>query len=76
MFFFIQADEVEALASIYGDEWCVVDSDHHVYCIQITDGQTKPVWTVCIQVGRRSFAINELCTLISVYFFKNGEIIY
>ncbi|XP_052818683.1 protein IMPACT-like [Mya arenaria] len=46
----LQRDEVEALAAIYGDDWCVVDADHHIYCIQITDGQDKPQWTVCIQV--------------------------
>ncbi|XP_045192751.2 protein IMPACT-like [Mercenaria mercenaria] len=46
----LQRDEIEALSAIYGEEWCVVDEDHRIYCIEVTDGQTKPVWTVCIQV--------------------------
>lgn len=45
-----QRDEIEALSAIYGDEWCVVDDEHKIYCIEVTDGQEKPIWTVCIQV--------------------------
>lgn len=45
-----QKDEVEALAAIYGDEWCVVDKSHNIYCIRVDDGQHKPVWTVTIQI--------------------------
>lgn len=45
-----QADEVEALAAIYADEWCVVDAVSRIYCIQVTDGQVKPKWKICLQV--------------------------
>ncbi|XP_060586891.1 protein IMPACT-like [Ruditapes philippinarum] len=46
----LQRDEIEALSAIYGDEWCIVDEEHKIYCIEVTDGQTKPVWKICIQV--------------------------
>lgn len=46
----LQRDEVEALSSIYGDEWCVVDACHQIYCIQVNDGQDRPMWIVCLQV--------------------------
>lgn len=45
-----QADEIEALSAIYGEEWCVVDDINRIYCIQITDGQEKPVWSLSFQV--------------------------
>ncbi|KAH3772001.1 protein IMPACT-B-like [Dreissena polymorpha] len=45
-----QRDEIEALSSIYGDEWCVVDEEHKIYCITVTDGQENSVWKVCFQV--------------------------
>ncbi|XP_038069682.1 protein IMPACT-like [Patiria miniata] len=32
-----QADEIEALTAIYGDDWCVVDEANRIYCIAITD---------------------------------------
>lgn len=48
--FALKQDEVEALSSIYGDEWCVVDEEHRIYCIQVDDGQDPPQWTVNIQV--------------------------
>ena len=50
-FFFYQADEIEALSSIYGDEWCIVDDEHRIYCIQVNDGQEKPVWSLSFQVS-------------------------
>ena len=34
-------DELEALASIYGDDWKVVDAGQRVYSIDITDGELQ-----------------------------------
>ncbi|KAL4234947.1 hypothetical protein ACF0H5_006589 [Mactra antiquata] len=45
-----QNDEIEALSSIYGDEWCAVDEQCNIYCITVNDGTEKPIWTICIQV--------------------------
>lgn len=45
-----QADEVEALAAIYEDEWCVVDEAARIFCIKVTDGSSKPKWSVSLQV--------------------------
>uniref|UniRef100_A0A8C3BES4 Impact RWD domain protein n=1 Tax=Cairina moschata TaxID=8855 RepID=A0A8C3BES4_CAIMO len=43
-------DEIEALSSIYGEEWCVVDEDEKIYCIKISDCLDQPKWTLCLQV--------------------------
>ncbi|NXU49361.1 IMPCT protein, partial [Turnix velox] len=43
-------DEIEALSSIYGDDWCVVDGDEKIYCIKINDCLDQPKWTLCLQV--------------------------
>ncbi|XP_059923907.1 protein IMPACT isoform X3 [Gadus macrocephalus] len=45
-----QIEEVEALSSIYGDEWCVIDEASRIFCIQISNdiGDTK--LTACLQV--------------------------
>ncbi|NP_001079068.1 protein IMPACT [Xenopus laevis] len=45
-----QIDEVEALTSIYGDEWCVIDEAERIFCITISDSSNKPTWTLCLQV--------------------------
>jgi len=45
-----QADEIEALTAIYGDEWCVVDPESRVYCIQIADSLDQPQWSLNMQV--------------------------
>lgn len=45
-----QSDEIEALSAIYGEEWCVVDDNSKIYCIQVTDGQDKPSWALSFQV--------------------------
>ncbi|GAB1603193.1 protein IMPACT-like isoform X1 [Argonauta hians] len=45
-----QVDEVEALTAIYGEKWCVVDPQHRVYCIRVTDYGEKPKWSVDLQV--------------------------
>ncbi|XP_056679789.1 protein IMPACT isoform X2 [Monodelphis domestica] len=45
-----QIDEIEALSSIYGDEWCVIDEATKIFCIKITDNLEKPKWTLCLQV--------------------------
>ncbi|KAJ7403881.1 Protein IMPACT [Pitangus sulphuratus] len=43
-------DEIEALSSIYGEDWCVVDEDEKIYCIKISDCLDQPKWTLCLQV--------------------------
>ncbi|XP_025938977.1 protein IMPACT isoform X1 [Apteryx rowi] len=45
-----QLDEIEALSSIYGEDWCVVDEDEKIYCIKISDCLEQPKWTLCLQV--------------------------
>ncbi|XP_035758910.1 protein IMPACT [Egretta garzetta] len=43
-------DEIEALSSIYGEDWCVVDEAEKIYCIKINDCLDRPKWTLCLQV--------------------------
>uniref|UniRef100_A0A3B3TCM4 Impact RWD domain protein n=1 Tax=Paramormyrops kingsleyae TaxID=1676925 RepID=A0A3B3TCM4_9TELE len=45
-----QVDEVEALSSIYGDEWCVIDEASRIFCIKISADLSLSKWTVCLQV--------------------------
>ncbi|XP_005093304.1 protein IMPACT [Aplysia californica] len=45
-----QADEIEALTAIYGDEWCVIDSVSRIYCIRIADSLDDPKWKLSLQV--------------------------
>ncbi|XP_073187460.1 protein IMPACT isoform X4 [Lepidochelys kempii] len=45
-----QMDEIDALSSIYGDDWCVVDEDERIFCIKISDCLEQPKWTLCLQV--------------------------
>ncbi|XP_072267403.1 protein IMPACT isoform X2 [Pyxicephalus adspersus] len=44
-----QIDEIEALSSIYGDDWCVIDEAARIFCIKISDSD-QPEWTLCLQV--------------------------
>ncbi|XP_009469539.1 PREDICTED: protein IMPACT [Nipponia nippon] len=46
----LRIDEIEALSSIYGEDWCVVDEDEKIYCIRINDCLDQPKWTLCLQV--------------------------
>ncbi|XP_072569527.1 protein IMPACT isoform X3 [Paramormyrops kingsleyae] len=45
-----QVDEVEALSSIYGDEWCVIDEASRIFCIKISADLSLSKWTVCLQI--------------------------
>ncbi|XP_061095923.1 protein IMPACT isoform X2 [Conger conger] len=45
-----QIDEIEALSSIYGDDWCVIDEASRIFCIKISDDSEPPKWTTCLQV--------------------------
>ncbi|KAJ8375943.1 hypothetical protein SKAU_G00065230, partial [Synaphobranchus kaupii] len=45
-----QIDEIEAVSSIYGDEWCVIDEASRIFCIKISDNTELPKWTICLQV--------------------------
>jgi hypothetical protein len=53
--FLHQADEIEALSAIYGDEWCVVDEDASTFCIRIDKDQeavkNAQELSVCLQVS-------------------------
>ncbi|CAM4662162.1 unnamed protein product [Leuciscus chuanchicus] len=48
--FITQIEEIEALSSIYGEEWCVIDEASRVFCIRISDDTQKATWTVCLQI--------------------------
>ncbi|XP_037530972.1 protein IMPACT [Nematolebias whitei] len=45
-----QIEEVEALSSIYGDEWCVIDEASRIFCIKISSDTEEPKLTACLQV--------------------------
>ncbi|KAM8888065.1 protein IMPACT isoform 1-T1 [Synchiropus picturatus] len=45
-----QMEEVEALSSIYGDEWCVIDEASRIFCIKISDDMEEPKLTACLQI--------------------------
>ncbi|XP_073487594.1 protein IMPACT isoform X2 [Aquarana catesbeiana] len=45
-----QIDEIEALSSIYGDDWCVIDEAARIFCIKISNSLDQPEWTLCLQV--------------------------
>uniref|UniRef100_A0A8C5LL58 Protein IMPACT n=1 Tax=Jaculus jaculus TaxID=51337 RepID=A0A8C5LL58_JACJA len=42
--------EIEAMAAIYGEEWCVIDDCAKIFCIRISDDIDDPKWTLCLQV--------------------------
>uniref|UniRef100_A0A8D2DDD1 Protein IMPACT n=1 Tax=Sciurus vulgaris TaxID=55149 RepID=A0A8D2DDD1_SCIVU len=45
-----QRQEIEAMAAIYGEEWCVIDDCAKIFCIRISDDIDDPKWTLCLQV--------------------------
>lgn len=45
-----QIEEVEALSSIYGDEWCVIDEASRVFCIKISNDMDDPKLNACLQI--------------------------
>ncbi|XP_068093383.1 protein IMPACT [Hyperolius riggenbachi] len=45
-----QIDEIEALSSIYGDDWCAIDEAERIFCIKISNSSDEPEWTLCLQV--------------------------
>ncbi|CAL8256351.1 unnamed protein product [Merluccius merluccius] len=45
-----QIEEVEALSSIYGDEWCVIDEASRIFCIKISNDMGDAKLTACLQV--------------------------
>ncbi|XP_072294265.1 protein IMPACT [Eucyclogobius newberryi] len=45
-----QIEEVEALSSIYGDEWCVIDEASRIFCIKISVDIEQPKLTACLQI--------------------------
>uniref|UniRef100_A0A2K6CIW7 Protein IMPACT n=1 Tax=Macaca nemestrina TaxID=9545 RepID=A0A2K6CIW7_MACNE len=45
-----QNEEIEAMAAIYGEEWCVIDDCAKIFCIRISDDIDDPKWTLCLQM--------------------------
>ncbi|TKS75049.1 Protein IMPACT-B [Collichthys lucidus] len=45
-----QIEEVEALSSIYGDEWCVIDEASRIFCIKISNDSEESKLTACLQI--------------------------
>uniref|UniRef100_UPI0037E93770 protein IMPACT n=1 Tax=Semicossyphus pulcher TaxID=241346 RepID=UPI0037E93770 len=45
-----QIEEVEALSSIYGDEWCVIDEASRIFCIKISNALDETKLTACLQI--------------------------
>ncbi|XP_037105002.1 protein IMPACT isoform X1 [Syngnathus acus] len=45
-----QMEEVEALSSIYGDEWCVIDEASRIFCIKISNDMAENKLTACLQI--------------------------
>ncbi|XP_051930283.1 protein IMPACT [Hippocampus zosterae] len=45
-----QMEEVEALSSIYGDEWCVIDEASRIFCIKISNNMEETKLTACLQI--------------------------
>uniref|UniRef100_H3DJU3 Impact RWD domain protein n=1 Tax=Tetraodon nigroviridis TaxID=99883 RepID=H3DJU3_TETNG len=45
-----QIEEIEALSSIYGDEWCVIDEASRIFCIKICSDSEEPKLTACLQI--------------------------
>ncbi|XP_074492164.1 protein IMPACT isoform X2 [Sebastes fasciatus] len=45
-----QIEEVEALSSIYGDEWCVIDEASRIFCIKISNDLEETKLTACLQI--------------------------
>ncbi|XP_061539638.1 protein IMPACT isoform X2 [Phycodurus eques] len=45
-----QMEEVEALSSIYGDEWCAIDEASRIFCIKISNDTEETKLTACLQI--------------------------
>lgn len=45
-----QADEIEALSAIYGDEWCVIDAESRIFCIRVSDNTESPKRSLSLQI--------------------------
>uniref|UniRef100_A0A8C5MSF9 Impact N-terminal domain-containing protein n=1 Tax=Leptobrachium leishanense TaxID=445787 RepID=A0A8C5MSF9_9ANUR len=46
----LRIDEIEALSSIYGDDWCVIDEAARIFCITITNSSDDSKWNLNLQV--------------------------
>lgn len=62
----VKIEEVEALSSIYGDEWCVIDEASRIFCIKISNDLEEPKLTACLQVGKRKILHVNLKRLASL----------
>ena len=69
MFFivFIQADEIEALSAIYGDQFHNEDDIEKKFSIEITDGKNIPHYVLSLQVCITAFT--ALCLFLFYNFF-------
>nr|XP_033789742.1 protein IMPACT isoform X2 [Geotrypetes seraphini] len=45
-----QIDEIEALSSIYGEEWCVINETAKIFCINVSDPSEQSKRALCLQV--------------------------
>ena len=55
---------MEALTSIYGKEWCVVDEASRVYCIDVEGGEETPRLKIALRVCK-SFSSVQIRNLIN-----------
>lgn len=69
-FFLIQIEEVEALSSIYGDEWCVIDEASRIFCIRISNDIEEPRLTACLQVQKKNQSQVSLVPVCCKALFK------
>lgn len=66
-----QIEEVEALSSIYGDEWCVIDEASRIFCIKISNDSEESKLTACLQVNKKRkpcILITNKCFVVVVQF--------
>ena len=64
----LQADEVEALSSIYGDQWKVIDPCQRKYSATVKHSSEQHSDSICLQVHFGSFYYYNNCkTLADIY---------
>uniref|UniRef100_A0A3B4X6C1 Impact RWD domain protein n=1 Tax=Seriola lalandi dorsalis TaxID=1841481 RepID=A0A3B4X6C1_SERLL len=68
-----QIEEVEALSSIYGDEWCVIDEASRIFCIKISNDLDEPKLTACLQVEEKKPYISVTCPSLHAAWLRGPE---
>uniref|UniRef100_A0A8C6VSQ2 Impact RWD domain protein n=1 Tax=Nothobranchius furzeri TaxID=105023 RepID=A0A8C6VSQ2_NOTFU len=64
----ISIEEVEALSSIYGDDWCVIDEASRVFCIKISN---ELQLTACLQI---ILPADYPCAAPPIYQIKSSDL--